>query len=318
MQDWIIEKLSKITPEEEKLLSGDGVEKDLYTTQAEFVVEANKFFQEDDQISIRPHTRFVDFPPHKHNYIEIIYMVKGKTVHTLDQDKVSLDTGEILILNQQVLHSIKKANEGDLAINIVVLPSFFEYTLELFGVNNVIGKFLVQTFRPDKEESSYLHFKVGEAQPVQNLMENIIIHLINQETMHLKLIKITMALLMMELMDHTENLVSSSLDRKSLIIAEVLHEVEENYREPNLSAIATNNHVSLAYVSSLVKNETGQTFSEHLESRRMELAGFYLRETNMPIEDIIYLTGYSNSSFFYKVFKDWFGQTPNSYRSQKK
>jgi AraC-like DNA-binding protein/mannose-6-phosphate isomerase-like protein (cupin superfamily) len=318
MQDWIIEKLSKITPEEEKLLSGDGVEKDLYTTQAEFVVEANKFFQEDDQISIRPHTRFVDFPPHKHNYIEIIYMVKGKTIHTLDQDKVSLDTGEILILNQQVLHSIKKANEGDLAINIVVLPSFFEYTLELFGGNNVIGKFLVQTFRPDKEESSYLHFKVGEAQPVQNLMENIIIHLINQETMHLKLIKITMALLMMELMDHTENLVSSSLDRKSLIIAEVLHEVEENYREPNLSAIATNNHVSLAYVSSLVKNETGKTFSDHLENRRMELAGFYLRETDMPIEDIIYLTGYSNSSFFYKVFKDWFGQTPNSYRSQKK
>jgi AraC-like DNA-binding protein/mannose-6-phosphate isomerase-like protein (cupin superfamily) len=318
MQDWIIEKLLEITPEEQRILSGDSVEKNLYTSQNEFVVEANKFFQEDDQISIRPHTRFVDFPPHKHNYIEIIYMVKGKTVHTLDQDKVSLDTGEILILNQQVLHSIKKANEGDLAINIVVLPSFFEYTLELFGVNNVIGKFLVQTFRPDKEESSYLHFKVGEAQPVQNLMENIIIHLINQETMHLKLIKITMALLMMELMDHTENLVSSSLDRKSLIIAEVLHEVEENYREPNLSAIATNNHVSLAYVSSLVKNETGQTFSEHLESRRMELAGFYLRETNMPIEDIIYLTGYSNSSFFYKVFKDWFGQTPNSYRTQKK
>lgn len=318
MQDWIIEKLLEITPEEQRILSGDSVEKNLYTSQNEFVVEANKLFQEDDQISIRPHTRFVDFPPHKHNYIEIIYMVKGKTVHTLDQDKVSLGTGEILILNQQVLHSIKKANEGDLAINIVVLPSFFEYTLELFGVNNVIGKFLVQTFRPDKEESSYLHFKVGEAQPVQNLMENIIIHLINQETMHLKLIKITMALLMMELMDHTENLVSSSLDRKSLIIAEVLHEVEENYREPNLSAIATNNHVSLAYVSSLVKNETGQTFSEHLESRRMELAGFYLRETNMPIEDIIYLTGYSNSSFFYKVFKDWFGQTPNSYRSQKK
>lgn len=318
MQDWIIEKLSKITPEEERLLSGDSVEKDLYTSQAEFVVEANKFFEDDDQISIRPHTRFVDFPPHKHNYIEIIYMVKGETIHTLDQDEIRLGTGEILILNQQVVHSIKRANKFDLAINIVVLPSFFEYTMELFGGNNVIGKFLVQTFRPDKEESSYLHFKVGAAQPVQNLMENIIIHLINQETMHLKLIKITMALLMMELMDHTENLVSSTLDRKSLIVAEALHEIEENYRCPNLSSVAERNHVSLAYVSSLIKNETGKTFSEHLETRRMKLASFYLCETDMAIEDIIYLSGYSNSSYFYKVFKERYGDTPNFYRKRKK
>jgi AraC family L-rhamnose operon regulatory protein RhaS len=317
MQDWIIEKLLEITPEEQRILSGDSVEKNLYTSQTEFVVEANKLFQEDDQISIRPHTRFVDFPPHRHNYIEIIYMVQGKTVHKLDKDEITLKQGEILILNQKVLHSIKRAEERDLALNIVVLPSFFEYTLELFGGNNVIGKFLVQTFKPDMEEASYLYFKVGKAQPIQNLMENIITHLIRKDTMHLRLIKITMALLMMELMDHTEDLVSSTLDRKSLIVAEVLHEIEENYRCPNLSSVAERNHVSLAYVSSLIKNETGKTFSEHLENRRMKLASFYLCETDMPIEEVIYLSGYSNSSYFYKVFKERYGETPNFYRKRE-
>lgn len=174
----------------------------------------------------------MDFPPHRHNYIEIIYIVQGETLHTLNENEIRLRPGEILILNQKVLHSIKIASEKDLAINIVVLPSFFEYTLELFGGNNVIGKFLVQTFKPDIEAPSYLHFQVGGVQSVQNLMENIIMHLIHKDIMHLKLIKITMALLMMELMDHTDNLVSATLNRKSLIVAEVLHEVEENYKNP--------------------------------------------------------------------------------------
>jgi AraC family L-rhamnose operon regulatory protein RhaS len=317
MKVWIVEKLSEITSEEQRLLSGDDVDKNLYTSQVEFVVEANKLFRDENPISIRPHTRFVDFPPHRHNYIEIIYMIQGETFHTLNRNEVNLRQGEILILNQKVLHSVKRAGEKDLAINIVVLPRFFEYTLELFGGNNVIGKFLVQTFKPDIEAPSYLHFQVGEVQQIQNLMENIIIHLINKDTMHIKLIKIMMALLMMELMDNTDNLVSSTLDRKSLIVAEVLHEVEENYKNPNLSSIAIRNHVSLAYVSSLMKKETGKTFSEHLEARRMKLACFYLRETNMSIEDIIYLTGYTNNSYFYKVFKEHYSVTPRQYRNNK-
>ena len=58
-------------------------------------------------IDIRPHTRFVHFPKHRHNYVEIIYMCSGKTDHIINGiDRVTLRQGELLFLNQNCSHEI--------------------------------------------------------------------------------------------------------------------------------------------------------------------------------------------------------------------
>ena len=43
-----------------------------------------------------------------------------------------------------------------------------------------------------------------------------------------------------------------------------------------------------------------------------------LRSTDEPIEHIVYLTGFSEPSTFYRAFKRWSGMTPVQYREQKK
>ena len=75
MNQELLDKLKVISPEEEQILAGETeVQKSIYTAADDFIVDGSQMLDAGKLIDIRPHTRFVHFPRHKHNYIEIIYM----------------------------------------------------------------------------------------------------------------------------------------------------------------------------------------------------------------------------------------------------
>lgn len=65
-------------------------------------------------------------------------------------------------------------------------------------------------------------------------------------------------------------------------------------------------------------NQAGTSFSELLSDFRYALARRLLSRTEEPIENIVYLTGFSEPSTFYRAFKRWSGMTPLQYREQRK
>jgi len=73
-----------------------------------------------------------------------------------------------------------------------------------------------------------------------------------------------------------------------------------------------------SYFCRLFKKNFGFCFAEYLTAYRLEKARIYLANTNMPISEIIFLTGFHSSSYFGKVFKARFGLTPLLYRRMKK
>ena len=76
----IIADLSRITEEEQAILDGKTeVEKERYSSGQKFVMDAGKLLKRGKLIDIRPHTRFIRFPAHSHNYVEMMYMFQGHT-----------------------------------------------------------------------------------------------------------------------------------------------------------------------------------------------------------------------------------------------
>lgn len=100
-------------------------------------------------IALRKHTRFAAFPRHGHNYVEILYMVQGETTHILDDAQtVTLRAGELLLLGQNAFHAIDRAGAGDIAVNLIVLPQFFDTAAERIGQDTLLGRFLTDCLRP--------------------------------------------------------------------------------------------------------------------------------------------------------------------------
>jgi len=65
-------------------------------------------------------------------------------------------------------------------------------------------------------------------------------------------------------------------------------------------------------------SRAGTSFSQLLSDFRYALARKLLRSTNEPIENIVYLTGFSEPSTFYRAFKRWSGMTPVQYRESRR
>ncbi|MEK3731011.1 MULTISPECIES: response regulator transcription factor [Paenibacillus] len=69
-----------------------------------------------------------------------------------------------------------------------------------------------------------------------------------------------------------------------------------------------------AYLSKVYKSETGQTLSDYLLKRRMEHAAVLLRKTDSKIYEVAEQTGYQTAHYFIKLFKNYYGVTPQQFR----
>ena len=107
-------------------------------------INAQKLLAAGKLITLRPHTRFIHFPEHTHDYVEVVYMCTGQTVHIVNGNRIELHQGELLFMNQSATHEILEAREWDLAVNFIVLPEFFNNVLTVMGEEETpLRRFLV-------------------------------------------------------------------------------------------------------------------------------------------------------------------------------
>ena len=71
------------------------------------------------------------------------------------------------------------------------------------------------------------------------------------------------------------------------------------------------------YLSSCFKKEMGQSLSSFIRDKRLESAAHFLSFTNMPIHDISICVGITDFSYFTKIFREKYGETPSVYRHHK-
>lgn len=100
-------------------------------------------------------------------------------------------------------------------------------------------------------------------------------------------------------------------------ISLILKTIDTQYTsEINFTALAEQFHITPNYLSILIKKETGMTFTELIINKRMNAACHLLRETTLPIQNIVEQIGYSEYSYFNRLFKKRMDMTPNQYRRQ--
>jgi len=313
----ILQKLLPITKEEQKILDGkDNIDRDIYMSKNSNVINSKKLLHQGKLISIRPHTRFIDFPSHSHDYIEVVYMCSGSSVHIVNGDRVTLKQGELLFLSCDAVHEIKKTDLNDIAINFIILPQFFDKALTMLGEQeSPIKSFIIDALGGKTSSIKYLHFKVSDVLPIQNLVENLIYTLIHETRNKRQLNQITLGLLFLQLTAFSERL--SISDKTEALLIEVYNYIEENYKEGSLQVLANQLHCDFYWLSREIKRKTGKTYTDLLQEKRISQAEFLLNTTSINVSDISVAVGYENVSYFHRIFTKATGMSPNKYRNCK-
>ena len=312
----VLDALSVITEEERTLLEGSAdIDRSLYMDGSRDVISGKKLLQPTKLITVRPHTRFVHFPEHTHDFVEIVYMCRGTTTHIVNGKKVELMTGELLLLGQNALQEILPAKEEDVAVNFIIRPEFFSATLRYLGDEETpLRKFIVDCLCGENE-TGFLHFKVSDILPVQNLLENLLWTLISDTPNKRGINQATMGLLFMQLLNHTDRLTVNSPEQE--IVLQILRYVEEHYRDGSLAEVAGLLHYDAAWLSREIKRRTGKNYTDLVQDKRLSQAAWLLRNTDKKVDDIAMAVGYENISYFHRLFARRYGQSPKQYRDCK-
>jgi ligand-binding sensor protein/AraC-like DNA-binding protein len=111
---------------------------------------------------------------------------------------------------------------------------------------------------------------------------------------------------------------SSNLKNKnSKIVKQVKDYIQENYHiNLKLDDIANAVYISPYYLSHIFKKETGHTILEYLTKIRLNTAKKMLINSKDNVRVIALKVGYSNPSYFSKIFKNNEGLSPNQFRQK--
>lgn len=105
-------------------------------------------------------------------------------------------------------------------------------------------------------------------------------------------------------------------EKSNRIINRVIDYINENYaKEISLEMLCeAAGGLSEQYLCRLFKQNIGMRPIEYILKKRIGIARSYLEKTDLPINDIAQMTGFNNTSYFYRNFKKFTGTSPLSYR----
>lgn len=107
----------------------------------------------------------------------------------------------------------------------------------------------------------------------------------------------------------------SKNDRSVSTVALAQEYIRKNYRRDlTLDEVSREVHVSPYYFSKLFKDETGENFVEYLTKLRITQAKRMLLEPSNSIKQVCLSVGYSDPSYFSRIFKKYAGVTPTEFR----
>ena len=174
--------------------------------------------------------------------------------------------------------------------------------------------FIISCLTQKDSPSNYIYFKTAHIIPIENLLENLIWNLLEDEPNKRSMNQITMGLLFLSIINHSENIQISDRSFDRQILLNVLRYIDTSYKTATLTEFSKKSGLDIYTLSRIIKKQTSQTFRNLLETKRLQQACFLLKNTSMTIEEIALNIGYENLSFFYRLFQKHFGVTPRQYR----
>ena len=269
MNPEILKELQKITSEEQTYLDRHMTlaSDDLYFSKNSNKVESHRFLDDQKLLTVRPHTRFVEFGPHSHNYIEMMYVCQGSITHIIGEHEIILKKGDFLVMNQHVEHAIRAAGYDDVAINFIARQEFFDIPQSMVGSGNAISEFLLGILRTKDSLPHYLHFRLDEDWYIETLTECIIASIVLKRDFDERINQYMMGIVFLHLLRHVDGLTkSSSMDYHELLVQSALRYIDTRYQTAQLARFADETHQNVSVLSRLIRQKTGTTFQEVAKS----------------------------------------------------
>ena len=272
----------------------------------------------DLNISLKKQSRYCEVPAHMHNYVELCYMYSGQCSQIINETPVTLSKGQVLLIDINTPHSVDSLDRDDIMVNFLISKKYLQDNLfDHFSNDSILSRFFVNAMYEYTSLNRFLLFRSENSRRISMFFKELLCEFCDPSINSSDIITNLFGLIMAELINvhETDMVKTQMLSHTGVSVIPIIHYIEANYRTCTRESVASIFHLNEKYVTELLKKHTGMTYKQLVQTQKLKYAARLLRNTELPVSDIANEAGYENLNFFYKKFKEKYGQSPKEYRS---
>lgn len=223
-------------------------------------------------------------------------------------NKITVEEGDCYVGQPYSGYALKAESKTDIIIAGILIRKevfFQEYLTSIASDENLYKFFLVP--ERDKFSDEFIKIHLEPTSPIWNLLNLMMIeYAFKTEDTQQILKPLALSLVMYFAREYK----AQNPSKAESLAQQIAEYIALHSDKITLEKLSRHFGYHPAYISALLPRETGKKFSEILTETRMRKAKMLLENTNLTIEKISEMLGFSATSNFYKAFKKYFGKTP--------
>lgn len=249
------------------------------------------------------------YPPHYHSHaIEIIFCLKGTVIILSGFQQIVLEEGEYFTVDHRDIHCLY----SDDTDNIVM--SVYLNLLETEISWNIL-KYIMFVFE-STENNTHHNAHITLVTDILMLIGYLCTNNSSTKIPYNEIANTMLSILTnhFDWFNYACGEKELSDQKKELLYRASVYIQNHYMKKISLSTFAKEEHFDKTYIAYLSKYGINHTFNESLHYVRSSKAEFLLLTTDKSNDDICTLCGFSDTKYYYKHFKIWWGKTPMQHR----
>ena len=269
---------------------------------------------EEDEALLQHGTLTGGFQVHNHDFSELVIILGGRGCHIIGSKNYPLRQGDIYVIAGSCTHGFGQTENLEFA-NVLFHPEKIvseEIKRTMSGYKALFE--IEPTYRIDKDFSARLKASPAQLREIFGIFEQIEALTGERTSENRIMVKILINLLVAKLsMFYGENAegTASHISKLSGALAYIDNNLGENLDTSLLAGAANYSPRHFTRIFKEILNETPQNY---ILKKRLGNAARLICLGNMTISEAALLSGFSDSSYFARVFKNKYGITPSEYK----
>ena len=258
-----------------------------------------KIFREIKKHPVFQNRRGLDFPPHIHDDIELVFVKRGGVTAYCDGKKYLLSENSFFLVFPNQVHHYSDCLKGEYIVIIAKPSNFFSFK-DIFedGVPNSA----VWSFEKGQDDNAVQLLDIATKEFLRDGYNSII--------------EAYLTAIFGKLLNYYE-IKKTKTHRETVL--QILQYCAAHYKEAiTVNSVARSLHISRSTVSHIFSSRLAMNFCDYVNSLRLIEAEQLLKNKNYSITEVSYLCGFSTIRTFNRAFLKRYGVSPSDYRKTQK
>ncbi len=263
------------------------------------------------------HPRYTRPAAHMHNYFEINFVAHGQGTFIFEKEKRVMHEGELCIIAPSSMHDFLIEDDSTV-FTICIRQSTFDTTFFSLMSRKDLLAYFFRTILQGDLHSNYLLFFTKQNLMLKRYIRHMMVESSKQDIYSNACCINYVNLMFSDLLRSYGQTIQFYNYQMGADFSLVLQYIQHNYQTLTLSSLAELFHYSEPYLCTLIKQNTGFTFTELIKRLRLADAVDYLLNTTMKVSEIAERIGYNSADHFSRIFRLTYKMSPQEYRKRNK